>query len=344
MVTKKRETWMRRLPGLFIAAALAVTVAVLGSLALEGPEASASGKCYNCDPPEISSIDQPTQEATLRTPDQSAGGYSLATVALSYFAGLVKGYLLGDPGSGTATVFTQSEPEPPGPKRQDWLFAVPLDEPYMPDEDVGISLRKVDEPATPQKGDGKACPQQVPDAVGSFVEISPALKAQILDRFDLCRGQYGMSWRECHYGTQAPQEPMIRLARIDVPEQGDGREEGDRFDIYDVCVEVTDLEIPFLLDPGASYGDGKLRMDFLLGTPAPATWVTVLVLTSPTVQVVPLWTVPLPLLDPPRGFPVAFPFQESGWVGVYTGLFTTDGPKALKIAWVDTGGVSRGNL
>ncbi len=219
-----------------------VTVPFLGGLDFEDAEEAAQsreemerGKCYNCDPPEIYDFDETAQEATLRTDDQSAGGFTQALLALSYFAGMVKSYVSGNPGSGYATTFMQSD-SASAPKA-DWFYKVLLAEPYDPAMDVGIALRKVDEPASPQKGEEQLCPQSVPNIDGSFIGIGTEVRVAIMERFEICRTQYHMSWRECHYGLDPPFPPMIRLVKIDVPDPTGCLPSVQ----YDVCAEVGDV-------------------------------------------------------------------------------------------------------
>ncbi len=88
----------------------------------------------------------------------------------------------------------------------------------------------------------------------------------------------------------------------------------------------------------ASYDTDTLNLNFTLGTPEESFWANYLVLTSPSIQVIPLWSVPLPVIEPPMDFPISFPFPPSvGSVGIWTGLFTEGGPQAVELVWVDTG-------
>ncbi len=93
----------------------------------------------------------------------------------------------------------------------------------------------------------------------------------------------------------------------------------------------------FTLELDASYGAGSLSMDFVLGVPEPAMWATLLILTYPSVSVVPLWTVPLDVIDPPAPLPIGIPLPSIGWVGIYSGLFTEGGVQAFDFALVNTG-------
>jgi len=101
--------------------------------------------------------------------------------------------------------------------------------------------------------------------------------------------------------------------------------------------EDPDCIVEFTLELEAVYVAGELSLSFSLGTPEPATWANYLILTYPAVQIIPLWSVPLPVIDPPIEIPVAFPLPSIGWVGIYTSLFTAAGPEAVDLAWVDTG-------
>ena len=86
----------------------------------------------------------------------------------------------------------------------------------------------------------------------------------------------------------------------------------------------------------ARYEAGSLVLDNLLWTPEPASWVSALVLTRPAVQVLPLWTVPFPAVPMPVDVPVSLPLPSIGWVGVWSGLITSEGARAVESAWVST--------
>ena len=107
---------------------------------------------------------------------------------------------------------------------------------------------------------------------------------------------------------------------------------------FGTAVDVGADEVTFFtLDLDAAYVPGELRLSFLLGLPEPATWATAVILTYPSIRIVPLWTVPLPVIDPPLGLSVPLAFPSIGWIGVYTGLFTGDGLEIERLVWVDTG-------
>ena len=93
----------------------------------------------------------------------------------------------------------------------------------------------------------------------------------------------------------------------------------------------------FVVDVEASYTSGLFDLDFTLDTPAPATWAVYLILTSPSIQVLPLWTVSLPVISTPITIPISFPYWTFGLTGIWTGLFTAQGAQATDIALFDAG-------
>ncbi len=111
------------------------------------------------------------------------------------------------------------------------------------------------------------------------------------------------------------------------------RPQGAGFDIG--AYEYTDGAY-WALETGGSYTGGSVSLDVTLGTLEPATWASYLILTSPAVQVIPLWTVPLPAVDL-VDFPIAFPFPSVGMVGFYNGLYSAEGLEVSDLDWVDTG-------
>ncbi len=146
-------------------------------------------------------------------------------------------------------------------------------------------------------------------------------------------------------GYGDPASPECTYPELDCddsdPAISPGAEEVCAGGVDDDCDGLTDQEDPdcpvFTLELDASYVSGYLVLNYTIGTPEAATWANYLVLTYPSVQVIPLWSAPLPAIDPPVDFPVAFPLPSLGWVGIYTGLFTAGGPQAVEFVWVNTG-------
>jgi len=93
----------------------------------------------------------------------------------------------------------------------------------------------------------------------------------------------------------------------------------------------------FTLVLNVSYGGGKLNLAFTLGMLQEATWVNYMILTFPSMQVIPLWSIPLPAIEPPFDLPISFSFPSLGLVGIWTALYTGEGPQAFEFRWVDTG-------
>jgi len=93
----------------------------------------------------------------------------------------------------------------------------------------------------------------------------------------------------------------------------------------------------FTLALDVSYVSGYLRLDFTIGTAKLATWITYAIVPYPTVQIIPLWGVPLQIIHPPTEYPIIIPWTSMGWVGIWTALYTGEGPQAVEFDWVDTG-------
>ncbi len=103
-----------------------------------------------------------------------------------------------------------------------------------------------------------------------------------------------------------------------------------------IDADDPDCLVDFTLLLDGFYEGGELGMAFTVGTPEAATWANYLILTSPSFLVLPLWTVPLPVLDPPYDFLISFPFPSLDWVGIYSALITTE-VEALVLEWIFTG-------
>jgi len=112
--------------------------------------------------------------------------------------------------------------------------------------------------------------------------------------------------------------------------------------VDDDCDGLTDGDDPdcdaaYALEVDALYGDGLLSLDFTISAPEPSTWKLYFILTAPSVQIIPAWSIPLPAIDPPVAMPILLPFPSVGWVGIYTGLFTAEGAQVVELVWVNTG-------
>ena len=94
------------------------------------------------------------------------------------------------------------------------------------------------------------------------------------------------------------------------------------------------------LDIDAYYLSGSLNLNFILGTPPSSVnnWSTLMILTSPMYQVIPLWDMGLPAIVPPIVLPtISFPFPSLGWVGIYTIITTSEDDQAVDLDWAYAG-------
>ena len=115
--------------------------------------------------------------------------------------------------------------------------------------------------------------------------------------------------------------------------------------IGSVLTRTSFAKAEFTLELDASHGEGTLNLNFALGTPEEALWANCLILTYPAFQVIPLWSVPLPVIDPPIDLPISFPLPIGlGTAGIWTGLFTVEGAQAVDLEWVHTGIDVQSNL
>jgi len=127
-------------------------------------------------------------------------------------------------------------------------------------------------------------------------------------------------------------DPDVSPGAMEVCDSGidddcDGLVDGDDPD----CI----VEFTFELD--ASYEAGLLSLIFTIGTPEPATWSNYLVLTYSGFTFSPLWTVPLPAIEPPFHLPISFPLPDLGWIGILSGLLAAGEQPLAELIWVDTG-------
>ena len=97
------------------------------------------------------------------------------------------------------------------------------------------------------------------------------------------------------------------------------------------------LPMEFMLTMDTAYSEGVLILDFTLAAPEPVLWLTYLVLTSPTVQVIQLWVAQMQIIYPAAEIPIVFPFESAGTVGIFTALYGGGAIITSELEWVDTG-------
>lgn len=107
---------------------------------------------------------------------------------------------------------------------------------------------------------------------------------------------------------------------------------------FDMGMDEYDTGYRILLNPFYIVGTGTLRINFTIGTPEPALWVAGLVYIEPALQVTTLWSIDVPVIDPPYSNVISFPLKPEGWVGVFMILRTAEeGLQEFKLVWVYTG-------
>ena len=141
-----------------------------------------------------------------------------------------------------------------------------------------------------------------------------------LDGWMICEG-------DCDDSDPALNPGAEEICEGGIDEDCDGLVDGDD----------PDCAPEFTLALDASYGAGILSLNFTIGTPEPAIWANFLISTHAGIQVIPLWSVPLSVIDPPIQLPIAFSLPGMGWIGFLTTLYTAEGSQAMGFAWVDTG-------
>jgi hypothetical protein len=117
--------------------------------------------------------------------------------------------------------------------------------------------------------------------------------------------------------------------------------QADQTDIYvpgsvDLSFDLTfpALAVPCALGLSLGYDGTTLAMDFDLETASPAIWSVWLVFHT---QVISLWSLPIPAINPAASFTVPVPFPSVGTVGFLTSLATQDGATCYAFDSIDTG-------
>lgn len=141
---------------------------------------------------------------------------------------------------------------------------------------------------------------------------------------DLARGK--MYWTSIGGGK-------VKRANLD----GSGLE-----DVVSGLTDPIDLALdvpPFVpshctLNMALSHSEGSLDMSFEIGTPEPAVWHMWLIFQA---QFIPLWSIPLPVVNPDIPVDFSIPFPDLGKVGFITTLTTSEGITCADLELVDTG-------
>lgn len=137
---------------------------------------------------------------------------------------------------------------------------------------------------------------------------------------------------EYHLTADSPCIDAGTDAGVSTDMDGDRRPYGAGFDMG-----ADEFISDFTLVADAFYEEETISLNFFVGLFEPATWGTFLILTCPSVQIIPLWAIPLSVIDPPISIPISHTFPSMGWIGILTGLHTEEGVQIQALDWVDTG-------
>lgn len=244
---EKTGFWKTTLRSRLFGATIAVAALPILIIGASSPNAGITGverhygadsdRCYDCEPPDI--IDVNGEDMDMTTTDQGGDPHSTAK---SYFGGTVQSYDT----TPQASQFNQSTHS--GKNREDWLFAVKLDEQYTPTRDLAIAIRKVDEPVPTSSGGSDAfveCPETVPNVENAYISFADPyyLMGQISEDWDHCESYFPgpNSWHRCHYdGEDWPYLPSLIVEATyhlkPEPECPPAKQNEEM-----VCVEISDL-------------------------------------------------------------------------------------------------------
>jgi len=127
-------------------------------------------------------------------------------------------------------------------------------------------------------------------------------------------------------------DPDVNPDQIEICDNGIDDDCDGSLDWYD----FADCFAPYILELDADYMYSYLILNYRIGNIESVTWTNYLILTSPSVQVIPLWSISLPAQYPPIDIPISFPFPSLGLIGIYTGLYTAGSPQEVQLVWVNT--------
>ena len=140
------------------------------------------------------------------------------------------------------------------------------------------------------------------------------------------------------YHLQCGLSHCVNAGTSDVPELP----ETDIAENPRICYSSVDMGIYeccelFRLELDATYEEGYLYLDYILGSLRDVLWINYLILTDPTIEIIELWRYQLGVIDPPRYFPVSFSLSSLGLVKIYTTYYTSDGQQLDAEVFLDTG-------
>jgi hypothetical protein len=100
-----------------------------------------------------------------------------------------------------------------------------------------------------------------------------------------------------------------------------------------IVPDPCDCPVDWQLFQDVSASAGQVQLDFEIGSPDASFFATYLILIDPQLQVIPLWAIPIPAIDPPALFPISSPLPVSGTVGFYSGLISNQGVRDFDLDW-----------